>query len=332
MAVATAAAIAAGVGVASSLGGAAMSFSQANKQKKLQKEAEAEADKMMASARARLDVNYIDALSVQKEPYELQREAMVAQGAQTIDAAQESERGAAAAAGRVQMAQNEAQGGIRTAMGKELTEIERLKVAEESRLRDLQTQLDLGEVEGAQMAARNAQEMAAQATTQGWEGVTSAATQVANLVPLYPNLGGEYTVNNGNNATSTLTSQMTPISGNPTAGIFPNPTPTLTPTLTPTPTYTPNFMQGLPYNFNSPSITSDRSLKKNIKKVGESPSGLNIYNFEFKNPKYGKGVFQGVMSDEVPQKAVTEKDGYDSVNYSMLDVEFKKIKESKNKK
>jgi len=168
--------------------------------------------------------------------------------------------------------------------------------------------------------------MAAQATTQGFEGLTSAATQVANLVPLYAKSGLDYTVNNGNNATSTLTSQMTPISGNPTAGIFPNPT------LTPTPTSTPNFMQGLPSNFNSPSITSDRSLKKNIKKVGESPSGLNIYNFEFKNPKYGKGVFQGVMSDEVPQKAVTEKDGYDSVNYSMLDVEFKKIKESKNKK
>jgi len=311
MAAVTATAIAAGVGIASSLGGAAMSFSQANKQKKLQKEAEAEADKMMASARARLDVNYMDALSVQKEPYELQREAMVAQGAQTVDAAQESERGAAAAAGRVQMAQNEVQGAIRTEMGKELTEIERLKVAEESRLRDLQTQLDLGEVEGAQMAARNAQEMAAQATTQGWEGVTSAATQVANLVPLYANLGGKEAV------------AGTP---NNTVGIFPNPT------LTPTTTSTPNFMQGLPSNFNSPSITSDRSLKKNIKKVGESPSGLNIYNFEFKNPKYGKGVFQGVMSDEVPQKAVTEKDGYDSVNYSMLDVEFKKIKESKNKK
>jgi vacuolar-type H+-ATPase subunit H len=202
--------IAAGIGIASSLGGAAMSFSQANKQKKLQKEAEAEADKMMASARARLDVNYMDALSVQKEPYELQREAMVAQGAQTVDAAQESERGTAAAAGRVQMAQNEVQGGIRTAMGKELTEIERLKVAEESRLRDLQTQLDLGEVEGAQMAARNAAEMAAQATTQGWEGVTSAATQVANLVPLFPNLGGKEAV------AGTLKN---------TTGIFPNPTP-----------------------------------------------------------------------------------------------------------
>lgn len=178
-------AIAAGVGIASSLGGAAMSFSQANKQQKLQKEAESEANKAMAEARKRLDVNYMDALSVQKEPYELQREAMVAQGAQAIDAAKDSERGVAAAAGRVQMVQNEAQAGIRTAMGKELTEIERLKVAEDARLRDLNVQLDLGEVEGAQMAARNAQEMAAQATAQGFEGVTSAATQAANLVPLY---------------------------------------------------------------------------------------------------------------------------------------------------
>lgn len=181
--------IAAGVGVAASVGGSVMSFTQANKQRKLEKQAVAEADKAMASARARLDVNYMDALSVQKEPYELQREAMISQGAQTVDAAQESERGTAAAAGRVQMAQNEAQGGIRTEMGKELTEIERLKVAEDARLRDLQTQLDLGEVEGAQMAARNAQEMAAQATTQGFEGLTSAATQVANLVPLYARTG-----------------------------------------------------------------------------------------------------------------------------------------------
>ena len=178
-------AIAAGVGIASSLGGAAMSFTQANKQQKLQEEAEAEAAKAMLEARGRLDINYMNALSVQKEPYELQREAMVAQGAQAIDAAQESERGTAAAAGRVQMAQNESQGDIRTAMGKELTEIERLKVAEDARLRDLNVQLDLGEVEGAQMAARNAQEMAAQATAQGFEGVTSAATQAANLVPLY---------------------------------------------------------------------------------------------------------------------------------------------------
>jgi hypothetical protein len=187
---ATATLIAAGAGLAATGATTGMSFFQANKQKKLQSQAEAEADKMMASARARLDVNYMDALSVQKEPYELQREAMISQGAQTIDAAQESERGTAAAAGRVQMAQDEAQGKIRSAMGDELTEIERLKIAEDARLRDLQTQLDLGEVEGKQMQAADAQRLAAQATTEGWEGVTSMATQAANMIPLYPNLGG----------------------------------------------------------------------------------------------------------------------------------------------
>jgi hypothetical protein len=181
----TATLIAAGAGLATTGATTGMSFFQANKQQKLQKEAEAEADKAMAEARASLKINYMDALSIQKEPYELQREAMISQGAQAIDAAQESERGAAAGAGRVQMAQNEAQAGIRTAMGNELTEIERLKVAEDARLRDLNVQLDLAEVEGAQMAARNAQEMAAQATAQGFEGVTSMGTQAANMIPLY---------------------------------------------------------------------------------------------------------------------------------------------------
>tara|TARA_R100000234_G_scaffold52073_1_gene31245 strand:+ start:374 stop:1219 length:846 start_codon:yes stop_codon:yes gene_type:complete len=70
---------------------------------------------------------------------------------------------------------------------------------------------------------------------------------------------------------------------------------------------------------------SDRKLKKNINKIGESPSGINIYSFEFKNPKHGEGLFQGVMSDEVPQEVVGTKDGYDTVDYSKLDVEFKQI-------
>jgi|10_taG_2_1085330.scaffolds.fasta_scaffold23761_4 hypothetical protein len=70
---------------------------------------------------------------------------------------------------------------------------------------------------------------------------------------------------------------------------------------------------------------SDRRLKKNIKKISKSPSGLNIYSFEFKDSKYGEGIFQGVMSDEVPSKVVTKKDGYDMVDYSKIDVEFKQI-------
>jgi len=71
---------------------------------------------------------------------------------------------------------------------------------------------------------------------------------------------------------------------------------------------------------------SDRRLKKNINLIGKSPSGLNIYNFEYIDSKYGEGLFQGVMSDEIPQEAVVTMDnGYDAVDYSMLDVEFKQI-------
>tara|TARA_B110001450_G_C17627067_1_gene483604 strand:- start:57 stop:770 length:714 start_codon:yes stop_codon:yes gene_type:complete len=75
---------------------------------------------------------------------------------------------------------------------------------------------------------------------------------------------------------------------------------------------------------------SDRRLKKNITKIGESLSGLNIYSFEYKDVLHGEGLFQGVMSDEIPERAVIKHaDGFDRVDYSQLDVEFKQIQLNK---
>tara|TARA_Y100000401_G_scaffold116422_1_gene122134 strand:+ start:2305 stop:3132 length:828 start_codon:yes stop_codon:yes gene_type:complete len=74
---------------------------------------------------------------------------------------------------------------------------------------------------------------------------------------------------------------------------------------------------------------SDRRLKKNIRQYGKSINGINIYLFEFIDEKYGKGVYQGVMADEIEhiEGAVIERNGYKWVDYSMkeIDVEFKKI-------
>ena len=71
---------------------------------------------------------------------------------------------------------------------------------------------------------------------------------------------------------------------------------------------------------------SDRRLKKNIEYKFNSPSGIPVYNFEYIDAKHGSGVHQGVMSDEVPREAViTHPSGYEMVNYSMLDVDFKKL-------
>jgi hypothetical protein len=173
------------IGITATVAGTGMSFAQANKQKKLQKKAEADAMKAMQDARKKLDVNYYDELAVQKEPYELEREALLSAGAQAIQAGVESERGAAATAGRVQMAMNEAQAGIRTAQGKEMADLAKLSAAEESRLRDIGVQLDMEEAAGAQLAARDAQEARAGYMAQGFEGLTSAVQQGVAAAPLY---------------------------------------------------------------------------------------------------------------------------------------------------
>ena len=74
------------------------------------------------------------------------------------------------------------------------------------------------------------------------------------------------------------------------------------------------------------SFASDRRLKKNIKFVGKSKKGFKIYTFKYKDKKYGEGNYQGVMSDEIPNKfVIKENNGFDSVDYSNLDVEFKRI-------
>lgn len=181
MAVTTAAVI----GIASTVGTTAMSFAQAGKQRKAMNQAERDAEESMQLARKKLEVNVFDQLAIQKEPFELEREALLSQGAQAIQAGVESERGAAATAGRVQMAQQEGQVGIRSAMGQQLQNLEMISAQEEGRLRDIGVQLDLEEVAGAQLAAANAQELRNQAMTQGMEGVTSIGSQVASALPLF---------------------------------------------------------------------------------------------------------------------------------------------------
>lgn len=173
------------VGIAATAASTGMSFAQAGKQRNAMRQAERDADEAMQAARKKLEVNVYDALSIQKEPYELEREALLSQGAQAIQAGVESERGAAATAGRVQMAQQVGQAGIRSSMGQELAGLQRISAQEDSRLRDVGVQLDLEEVSGAQLAAANAQELGAQAQQQGMQGVVSAAGQVASALPLF---------------------------------------------------------------------------------------------------------------------------------------------------
>lgn len=165
---------------------AGMSFAQAKKQRNLQEDAKRDAENAMAAARKALEVNYYDQLAIQKEPYELQREALLAQGAMSVQAGVEgASRGAAATAGRVAMAQNEAQAGVRTAMGKEMSDLAKLSAQEDSRLSDINVQLNLAEVEGAQQAITDAKAAEAAAIAQGMQSVGSAVQTGLTAIPLY---------------------------------------------------------------------------------------------------------------------------------------------------
>jgi len=172
-------------GLALSAGSTVASFAQASKQQKLQRQAESDALKAMAEAKAKLDVNYMKNLSIKKEAYELEKESLLSQGALATQAGIESERGAASTAGKVQMAMNEAQGDIRTQMGKDLMALEKDTATEDSRLRDEKAAIDLAEAQGQQQMAADAQQAAAAATAQGWQGAISTAQQGLQMVPLY---------------------------------------------------------------------------------------------------------------------------------------------------
>ena len=166
------------------------SFVQASKQRTAQNTAESEATALMLDARARLDVNYYEGLSIAKEPFELAREQALVQGAMGVEAVREADqRGAAAGVGRIQMAQEQAAAATRADMSQQMQRLEEITAQEEARLEGQKASLDLAEAQGAQLAARDAQEASQQATQQGLAGVTAMGAQVAAMPELYGSKG-----------------------------------------------------------------------------------------------------------------------------------------------
>ena len=70
---------------------------------------------------------------------------------------------------------------------------------------------------------------------------------------------------------------------------------------------------------------SDRNLKENIKKIGESISGLGIYKFNYIGQTQ---KWIGTMADEVkkikPEAVVLMKNGFEGVRYDMIDVNMRR--------
>jgi len=182
----TAGTIASGAAFAASAAGTAVNLSNASKQRKAQQKAEAAASKALDSAREKLEVNYMKGLSIQKEPYELEREAALSGLGQIVQAGQEGEqRGAGVTAGRAAALNQAQQAQTRAAMGRELSGLQKAAAQEESRLQNLRVGLDVKEVEGQQAAAQQAAQNRAAFQGQAMQGIAKMGSIVGEQIPEY---------------------------------------------------------------------------------------------------------------------------------------------------
>lgn len=178
--------IATGIGLISNVASTVGSFSQAAKQRERQKQAEIAAQEAMDAAKAKLEVNYMEGRSIQKEAYEQAREAGLSGTSQIVQAAREGEqRGAAVGAGRAAVFNQAAQAQARTAMAQDLQNLETAALKEESRLRDARANLDLGEVAGQQQIAADARAAEQAANMAAVGGLVNLGTQAMQLPSLY---------------------------------------------------------------------------------------------------------------------------------------------------
>lgn len=181
-------------GVAVSAGTAGLSAASSAKQNGLRRQAERDAENAFKEAQKDLGKNYYQAIGIQKEPYELSREGLLSSSFGLTQAAQESERGAAEAAGRIYLASQQGQGQVRTEQGQELLNLEKLTAQENSRLRDIGVGLNLEQAAGYQEAARQAAIASDAAKTQAVTSAGNAITAgIKEIVPLFPNTETEKT-------------------------------------------------------------------------------------------------------------------------------------------
>ena len=73
-------------------------------------------------------------------------------------------------------------------------------------------------------------------------------------------------------------------------------------------------------------LASDERVKENIKKLGEAPSGLGIYKFNYiGNAKKYIGAMADDVMKVVPEAVSTMTNGFLGVNYNLIDVQFKEV-------
>jgi len=188
MALLTSTAIAISAGVAAATAGG--SFIQAGIERRRQDAAEREAKKAFNESKATLDTLYAQERSVQKEKFELEREAGVSGLNQILEAGQSGERGVGEIAGRANVYNQQRQATARVAMGQEMTGIDAAVIAEKQAVRNAKVNIGLAEAQGQQMIAADARQAKAAANKAGVQGLVDAGQKAMQIPGLYGSSDG----------------------------------------------------------------------------------------------------------------------------------------------
>jgi hypothetical protein len=161
-----------------------ISLAQGLKNRSKMLEAEAKASQALNKAKGFLQVNVYDKMAIAKEPFNLARQAALSQGALALQSATEgSQRGAAAAAGGVQMAFMNQEAQNRAEMSEEMYALGLKSAAQEQENMQYMASLNLQEAEGAAKAAADYDTAAMKSFAGAAQGLVGMATTAAGMAP-----------------------------------------------------------------------------------------------------------------------------------------------------
>jgi hypothetical protein len=166
--------------------GAGASIIQGIRARREQREAEAQAERALESAKRTLAVNRMEGLQVPLEAYELAERGLTAQQMQSTQALAEADaRSLAAGVGRSQLVAQQGQEDIRQQMAQDIFSRDKMIAQEQSDIDRSLATINLQEAEGAQIAAAQREQMAAQGFTGGIQGLAGAGQTMYENSALY---------------------------------------------------------------------------------------------------------------------------------------------------
>jgi hypothetical protein len=171
--------------IAVQAGTALISGVQAQKMRKEQQKSEQEAARLMQDIYGELEKNQYAAVGLPMKSFELEREALAAQGAQAVQAGAESERTAAATAGLTMSQYRKALRDIQSEQADKMLELDLLTAQEAARKGDIKMQFKAQEAEGAAAAAADFEQRKLAAVGGAIEGVIGAAGTAMSAIPLF---------------------------------------------------------------------------------------------------------------------------------------------------